>query len=103
MSTSTIPDVPYRLEFSVEVPGTPEQVWDAIATARGISAWFGPTDLEEREGGSLRFVMGPEMDSIGRVTRWDAGTFNWIEDSPDRVVVELQGGRLSGRLELASS
>jgi uncharacterized protein YndB with AHSA1/START domain len=68
---STTPDVPYRLEFSVEVPGTPEQVWDAIATASGMSAWFLPTEMEEREGGSVRFHMGPEMDSEGRVTGWE--------------------------------
>ncbi|UJP40279.1 SRPBCC family protein [Cellulomonas palmilytica] len=68
---STTPDVPYRLQFSVEVPGTPEQVWDAIATARGMSAWFLPTDLDEREGGSLHFAMGPEMGSDGRITGWD--------------------------------
>ncbi|GIG23599.1 hypothetical protein Cch01nite_43230 [Cellulomonas chitinilytica] len=68
---STITDVPYRLEFSVEVPGTPEQVWQAIATATGMSAWFGPTELEEREGGALHFTMGPDMGSDGRVTRWD--------------------------------
>jgi uncharacterized protein YndB with AHSA1/START domain len=35
----TIPDVPHRVEFSVEVPGTPDQVWAAIATADGISSW----------------------------------------------------------------
>jgi uncharacterized protein YndB with AHSA1/START domain len=64
-------NVPYRLEFSVEVPGTPEQVWDAIATARGMSAWFTPTELEEREGGALHFTMGPEMGSDGHVTGWD--------------------------------
>ena len=58
---SNSPNVPYRLEFSVEVPGTPEQVWHAIATAKGMSAWFLPTDMEEREGGSLHFSMGPEM------------------------------------------
>ncbi|MBT0993798.1 SRPBCC domain-containing protein [Cellulomonas sp. DKR-3] len=69
MSTST--DVPYRLEFSVEVPGTPEQVWAAIATATGMSAWFLPTELDEREGGSLHFAMGPEMGSDGQVTGWD--------------------------------
>ena len=57
MSTTT--NVPYRLEFSVEVPGTPEQVWQAIATAKGMSAWFGPTELEEREGGSLHFPWAP--------------------------------------------
>ncbi len=68
---STTPNVPYRLEFSVEVPGTPEQVWQAIATAKGMSAWFAPTELEEREGGALHFIMGPEMGSDGHVTGWD--------------------------------
>lgn len=68
---STAPHVPYRLEFSVEVPGTPEQVWAAIATAKGMSAWFLPTEIDEREGGSLHFAMGPEMGSDGEVTGWD--------------------------------
>jgi hypothetical protein len=30
---STTPAVPLRLEFEIEVPGTPEQVWAALATA----------------------------------------------------------------------
>jgi uncharacterized protein YndB with AHSA1/START domain len=64
--------VPYYWEFAVEVPGTPEQVWDAIATAKGMGAWFMPTRMEERVGGSLRFDMGPEMGSDGVVTEWDA-------------------------------
>ena len=65
------PNVPYRLEFSVEVPGTPEEVWHAVATAAGMSAWFLPTEMEEREGGALHFSMGPEMGSDGRITGWD--------------------------------
>lgn len=69
MSTTT--NVPYRLEFSVEVPGTAEQVWQAIATAKGMSAWFLPTELEEREGGALHFSMGPDMGSDGHVTAWE--------------------------------
>ena len=68
---STPPNVPYRLEFSVEVPGTPEQVWQAVATATGMTAWFLPTELEEREGGAVHFSMGPEMGSDGYVTGWD--------------------------------
>lgn len=68
---SRIANVPYRLEFSVEVPGTPEQVWQAIATAQGMSAWFLPTEIEEHEGGSLHISMGPEMGSDGHVTGWD--------------------------------
>lgn len=85
---STITDVPYRLEFSVEVPGTPEQVWEAIATAKGMSAWFTPTELEEREGGSLRFVMGPDMDSTGHVTGWEP---------PRRLVYEEDWAYLMGK------
>lgn len=85
---STSPNVPYRLEFSVEVPGTPEQVWDAIATAKGMSAWFLPTRMEEREGGSLHFSMGPEMGSDGQVTEWDP---------PRRLVYEEDWAALMGQ------
>ncbi|HET9421926.1 MAG TPA: SRPBCC domain-containing protein [Nocardioides sp.] len=85
---STTPNVPYRLEFSVEVPGTPEQVWEAIATAKGMSAWFLPTEMEEREGGSLHFAMGPEMGSDGRITDWDP---------PRRIVYEEDWAALMGK------
>ena len=81
------PNVPYRLEFSVEVPGTAEQVWQAIATARGMSAWFLPTELEEREGGSLHFSMGPDMGSDGHVTAWEP---------PRRLVYEEDWAALMG-------
>ena len=85
---STTPNVPYRLEFSVEVPGTPEQVWQAIATAKGMSAWFLPTEMEEREGGSVHFTMGPEMGSNGQVTGWDP---------PRRIVYEEDWAALMGK------
>jgi uncharacterized protein YndB with AHSA1/START domain len=85
---STIVNVPYRLEFSVEVPGTPEQVWQAIATAKGMSAWFTQTEMEEREGGSLHFTMGPDMGSDGRVTGWDP---------PRRLVYEEDWPALMGK------
>ncbi len=85
---STTPNVPYRLQFSVEVPGTPEQVWEAIATAKGMSAWFAPTEMEEREGGSLHFTMGPEMGSDGQVTAWDP---------PRRLVYEEDWAALMGK------
>lgn len=85
---STAPNIPYRLEFSVEVPGTPEQVWQAIATAKGMTGWFLPTEMEEREGGSLHFDMGPEMGSDGRVTGWDP---------PRRLVYEEDWAALMGK------
>ena len=63
---STTPNVPYRLEFSVEVPGTPEQVWQAIATAKGMSAWFLPTEMEEREGAHLAHQSAGQRDEVAR-------------------------------------
>ena len=43
----TKPDQPnrveHRMERTYEVAATPEQVWDAIATADGTSAWMVPT------------------------------------------------------------
>lgn len=66
----TTPEVPYRIELAVEVPGTPEQVWDALATAAGISSWFLPTDVDERLGGAIVVHMG-EIDSPGTITGWE--------------------------------
>jgi uncharacterized protein YndB with AHSA1/START domain len=66
----TTPDVPLRLEILVELPGTPDDVWDAIATGAGISAWFLRTEVEEREGGALAIYMG-DTSSEGTVTGWE--------------------------------
>ena len=85
---SAAPTVPYRLTFDVEVPGTPEQVWDAIATARGMNAWFLPTRIEEREGGAVHFAMGPEGGSDGHVTAWEP---------PHRLVYEEDWAGLMGQ------
>ena len=47
MNNPDQPDrVEHRMERTYEVTATPEQVWDAIATADGISAWMVPTRLE---------------------------------------------------------
>ena len=59
------------VDVNVEVAGTPEQVWQAIATGPGISSWFVPTQVDEREGGRIAFDLGPGMESVGSVTTWD--------------------------------
>src|SRR5437868_4054398 len=41
---------------------------------------------------------GPLSGDRGRVTRWDVGTFEWVEVGPERVVVELRGEKISGRV-----
>lgn len=40
---------------------------------------------------------GPLSGDRGSVRRWDAGTFEWVEDEAQRVEVELRGARLTGR------
>ncbi len=66
-------DTPRTIDLSIEVPGTPEEVWRAIATGPGISSWYVPHEVEERAGGVARawFGPGPEMQVDGRVAAWE--------------------------------
>ena len=57
------------IAVEVEVPGTPEQVWQAIATGPGVSSWFVPTDI--RDDGTVVSNFGPGMDSVATTTEWD--------------------------------
>lgn len=61
------------IELQVEVPGTVEQVWQAIATGPGITAWFVPTEVAEEEGGVTHssFGLGEGEHVVGRVQVWD--------------------------------
>ena len=61
------------VQAEVEVPGTPEEVWRAIATGPGISSWFVPSEVEEREGGKAvaHFGPGDSMDSVATIKEWE--------------------------------
>lgn len=61
----------YRAVVEVEVPGTPEQIWDLIATGPGIEAWFVPAEVEQRLGGKIVTHHGSYGTSEGVVTAWD--------------------------------
>ena len=67
----TTPDVPHRFEIELTVPGNPEQVWDAIASAEGLSSWMFPSEIDARTGGSVVFHMGPDDKSEGRITAFE--------------------------------
>jgi uncharacterized protein YndB with AHSA1/START domain len=59
-----------------EVPGTPEEVWRAIATGPGISSWFVPTEVEtDKDGVPVKVVShfgpGTSMDAHADVTAWE--------------------------------
>src|SRR5450432_2712993 len=84
MSVNTGENGRRSVQVEVEVPGTPEQVWQAIATGPGVGAWFVPTEMEGRIGGTVTTHFGGGMDSVAMTTEWDA---------PHRSVKEGTGGR----------
>lgn len=57
----------------VEVPGTPEEVWNAIATGPGVSSWFVPTEFEQRDGKTVAMTskFGPGIEPRATVTAWE--------------------------------
>ena len=61
------------IQLEVEVSGSPDEVWRAIATGAGISSWYVPHTVEERAGGAASASFGPEpeMQIEGRVAAWD--------------------------------
>ena len=90
------------IELQFEMPATPEQVWQAIATGPGITAWFVPSEVEERQGGKVVFHLGPGMDSNGTVTVWDPPRElvyeepNWSGDAPPlatQFIIEARSGQ----------
>ncbi len=59
------------VEAEAEVPGSPEDVWRAIATGPGISSWFVPSTVDGRVNGRATANFGPGMDSVATITHWD--------------------------------
>lgn len=63
-----------RVRVEVEVPGPPEEVWQAVATGPGIASWFVPTTIETDEHGRPARVVsdfGPGMESVATITEWN--------------------------------
>ena len=73
MSVKKEPSGRRSVQVEVEVPGTPEEVWQAIATGPGVSSWFVPTEFHESDGKPVAVTsnFGPGMESRAAVTVWD--------------------------------
>ncbi len=59
------------VEAETEVSGSPEEVWQAIASGPGISSWFVPTTVDGRVGGVTTSNFGPGMESVATITAWE--------------------------------
>lgn len=82
MSVKKEPNGRRSVEVEIEVPGTPEEVWQAIATGPGISSWMVPTEFEERDGKPISISMnfGPGMEVSAPITAWDR-LKRWVSES----------------------
>lgn len=90
MSVKKEPSGRRSVQIEVEVPGTPEEVWQAIATGPGISSWFVPAEFAERDGKpvEMKLNFGPGMEPRSKVTAWDPPRLfateadGWMPGSP---------------------
>jgi uncharacterized protein YndB with AHSA1/START domain len=86
------PEVPRTIDLSIEIDATPEQVWQAIATGPGISAWFVPARVDDHVGGKLHLSFGDIGEETAVLTTLDAphrlvATFD--QDAPETSALEL--------------
>lgn len=101
MSVKINEDGSRSVQVEVEVAGTPEEVWRAIATGPGVSSWFVHADIEGREGGNSTYHFGPGMDDRATITAWQpprrytTENLAWHLDAPPLAtewVVEARDG-----------
>lgn len=91
----TFPD---RIERTVTLPRPPRDVWRALTTAEGLSAWFGErATIDLRPGGAATMTFKGGLIVEMRVERVEAPTvfaYTWRlpdlpDDDPRRTYVEF--------------
>lgn len=103
MSVKKEPNGRRSIQVETEVPGTPEEVWQAIATGPGVSSWFVPTEMEIVDGKpvAVKSNFGPGMESRAVMTAWDpprmfaAESPGWTPEMPSMATqwtVEAKAG-----------
>jgi uncharacterized protein YndB with AHSA1/START domain len=69
-----------EIRVQTVVSGTPDDVWEAVASGPGITAWFVPATVDAREDGEITLDFGSGMIERGRIT---------VYDPPKRFAYEL--------------
>ncbi len=91
----TFPD---RIERTVRLDRAPHEVWSALTTAEGLSAWFGErATIDLRPGGTASMTFAGGMTVEMRVERVEEPTvfaYTWRlpdlpDDDPRRTYVEF--------------
>ena len=62
---------PFEVRDEIDIDASPEDVWDAITTGRGLDAWFmGTNTVEPRLGGAVRSDLGG-FTIESTISTWD--------------------------------
>ena len=96
-------------QFAILEHDWPTLHWDLFLEAGGVlRSWrvlaepVSGTESPAEPIGDHRLLYldyeGPLSGNRGTVKRWDAGSFEWILDTAERVEVALHGKRLKGRV-----
>ena len=89
---------PDRIERTVTLTRGPREVWQALTTAEGLSAWFGErASIDLRPGGAAALTFGGGMTVEMRIERVEEPTvfaYTWRlpdlpDDDPRRTYVEF--------------
>ena len=89
---------PDRIERTVRLACSPREVWPALTTAEGLSAWFGQqATIDLRPGGaaSMTFAGGTTVEMrVERVEEPNVFAYTWRlpdlpDDDPRRTYVEF--------------
>ena len=78
-NSNTLPDIRKSLVLNAPI----STVWDAVATAEGIAAWFMPNDFQPVAGYEFTIDAGPFGKSPCKVTELDPPnrlSFRWGKD-----------------------
>ena len=83
----------FRIETSVEIEATPEEVWEAITIGDQLDGWWigAPNEVEPRLGGKVRQMFGDQV-SESTITAWDP-PHRFVDEGtpgPDGVVHAME-------------
>jgi uncharacterized protein YndB with AHSA1/START domain len=89
-----------KAEFEIEIDATPEEVWEALATAEGIMSWFAPVaKVEPGPDGRAFISWGEGMEGWQRIEAWEPGRHLRLKDRHGvDYYIETKGGRTVLRL-----
>ena len=91
-TSDTLPDIRQTVLLNAPI----QKVWDAVATAEGIAAWFMPNDFKPELGYEFQLQAGPFGNSPCKVTELDPPrrlAFTWSKDRTLTFELEERGGQ----------